>query len=291
MMSRRPRERWILLSNCQTLSLARGITAVAETVDCTGCDSWQMAERLADDPDYFRRFDFALILANLRDFPGFPADRLPPHADIPCFGFTGYHPDCCYVAADGEHITDGPVGPYHSMIALAGYKEQIGPAATARFFNDRIYEQAGYYRQWEAQRDETTNYFARFGYDIGGIFRKASRGRSFMHTIDHPDIVLMTEMAKVVLRRFDRPYREEAPAPVDALANVSWPIYPEVGERLGVAGDYRFRPIDRYITLDLNEYLEEAFASFGRWDRSRLRVFRHIQPRLQHIRRLIREGL
>src|SRR5206468_3525353 len=129
----------------------------------------------------------------------------------------------------------------------------------------------------EAQRDETTNYFARFGYDIGGIFRKASRGRSFMHTIDHPDIVLMTEMAKVVLRRFDRPYREQAPAPVDALANVSWPIYPEVGEWLGVAGDYRFRPLDRYITLDLNEYLEEAFASFGRWDRSRLRVFRHIQ--------------
>ena len=290
-MSRRVRERWILLSNCQTLSLARGLTAVAEAIECDACDAWQMTERLAADPDYFRRYDFMLVLANLRDLPGFPADRLPPHADVPCFSFTGYHPDCCYVAAEGERITDGLIGPYHSMIALAGYKEQIGPVATARFFNDRIFEQAGYYRQWLAQRDQMIERFGTFGYDIRGIFRKAGRGRSFMHTIDHPDIVLMTELAKVVLRRLDRPCREDAPLPVDALASMSWPVYPEVGEKLGVAGAYRFRPTGQYVSLDLNEYLEEAFASFGRWDRSQLRVSWQVQPRLQHIRQLIREAL
>jgi hypothetical protein len=111
-----------------------------------------------------------------------------------------------------------------------------------------------------------------------------------MHTIDHPDIMLMTELAKVVLRRFDRPYREEAPLPVDALAALTWPVYPEVGERLGVAGGYLFRPAGQYNALNLNEYLEDVFASFGRWDRSLLRVGRALEPRLQHIRRLIREG-
>jgi len=290
-MSRRARERWIVLSNCQTLSMARAVSALADTIDCDGCDAWQMAGLLAEDPDHFRRYDFMLLLNNLRDFPGFPADHLPPHVEIPAFTFTGYHPDCCYVAADGEHITDGVVGPYHSMIALAGYKEQIGPAATARFFTDRIYRQAGYYGLWEEQRAERIRGFANLGYDISGVFRKAGRGRSFMHTIDHPDIVLMMELAKVVLRKLDRPYREDAPLPVDVLANVTWPVYPEVGEQFGVAGAYRFRPIDRYMTLDLNEYLEETFASLGRWDRSRLRVTRRIQPRLQHIRQLIREGL
>lgn len=291
MMTRRGRERWILLSNCQTLSLARAVTALAETVDCAACDAWQMADRLAEDPDHFRQFDFMLVLANLRDFPGFPAERLPPHADVPCFNFTGYHPDCCYVAADGERIGDGPIGPYHSMIALAGYKEQLSPAATARFFNGRIYEQAGYYRQWLAQRDRMIARFAEFGFDIRGVFRKAGRGRSFMHTIDHPDIVLMMELAKIILRRLDRSYREEAPLPVDALANMSWPVYPEVGEQLGVAGDYRFRPTDSYAALGLDDYLETAFASFGRWDRSRLRVAWQVQSRLQHIRQLIREAL
>ena len=290
-MSRRVRERWIVLSNCQAVSLARAITAIAETVDCASCDAWQMKERIAADPDYFRQFDFALILPNLRDFSGFPSDRLPPNADLPGFSFSGYHPDCCYVAAAGERIPDGPVGPYQSMIALAGYKEQIGPKETARFFNDRIFEQAGYYRQWQAQRDEMIERFAGFGYDIRGIFRRAGRGRCFMHTIDHPDIRLMIEMAKAVLRRFDRAYREEAPLPVDVLADLSWPVYPEVGEQFGVAGDYRFRPISQYVTLDLNEFLEEQFASFCRWDRSQLRVARPIEPRLQHIRKLIRESL
>jgi hypothetical protein len=290
-MTYRPRERWILLSNCQARSLARGITAVADTVDCDGCNAWQMADRLAADPDYFQQYDFMLFLGDLRSFPGFPADRLPPHAEMPCFSFTGYHPDCCYVMADGEKITDGFIGPYHSMIALAGYKERLAPSATARFFTDRIYEQAGYYRQWEAQREDMVKRFAGFGYDIGGIFRTAGRGRAFMHTIDHPDIVLMTELGKVILRRLGRPYREDAPLPVDALASVSWPVYPEVGEQLGVAGEYRFRRFDRYMSLDLNEYLQEAFACYGRWDRSRLRVSRAIQPRLQHIRRLIRDSL
>jgi hypothetical protein len=289
-MSRRPRERWILLSNCQTLSLAHAITAVAETVDCAGCDAWQMAERLEADPDYFRSFDFMLVLANLRDFPGFPADRLPPHVDVPCFSFTGYHPDCCYVTAAGERIQDGLIGPYHSMIALAGYKEQLGPAATARFFNDRVFAQAGYYRQWLAQRDCMIERFAEFDYDIRGIFRTAGRGRSFMHTIDHPDIVLFTELAKVILRRLDRPYREDAPLPVDGLADLNWPVYPEVGTQLGVAGAYRFRPAQRYDALDLPDYLEQAFASFGRWDRSELRVAWQLQPRLQHIRQLLRGG-
>jgi len=290
-MSRRPRERWILLSNCQTLSLARAITAVAETVECEACDAWQMAGRLEADPDYFRTFDFMLVLANLRDFPGFPADRLPDHVDVPCFNFTGYHPDCCYVSAAGERIQDGLIGPYHSMIALAGYKEQIGPEATARFFNDRLFEQAGYYRQWLAQRDRMIARFAEYGWDISGVFRKAGRGRSFMHTVDHPDIVLFIELAKVILRRLERPCREDASLPIDTLAEVSWPVYPEVGERLGIAGSYRFRPAHRYDALDLAEYLEEAFGSFGRWDRSELRVSWQIQPRLQHIRQLIRDNL
>lgn len=290
-MSRRVRERWIVLSNCQTLSMARAVSALSDTIDCDGCDAWQMAGRLAEDPDYFRRYDFMLLLGDLRSFPGFPADGLPPHIEMPGVRFTGYHPDCCYVAADGENITNGVIASYHSMIALAGYKEQIGPSATARFFDGRIYEQAGYYGHWQSERDGLIERFAKFGYDIGGIFRKAGRGRCFMHTIDHPDIVLMTELAKVVLRRLDRPHQEDVPQPVDVLANVSWPVYPEIGERLGVAGAYRFRPAERYATLDLQDYLEEAFAVFGRWDRSRLRVARNIQPRLQHIRQLIREGL
>lgn len=290
-MTRRPRERWILLSNCQTLSLSRAISAVADSVDCEGCDVWQMAERLESDPDYFRRFDFALILANLRDFPGFPADRLPDHADVPSFSFTGYHPDCCYVTAAGERVMDGLIGPYHSMIALAGYKEQIGPELTARFFHDTMFERAGYYRQWGAERDRMIARFAEFDHDISGVFRRAGRGRSFMHTIDHPDIVLMAELAKVILRRLDRRCRDTTPLPVDALADMSWPVYPEVGERLGIHGEYRFRPTGHYSALDLHEYLEEAFACFARWDRSELRVGWQVQPRLQHIRRLIREAL
>ena len=289
-MAKQTRERWIVLSNCQSEGLARSITALADRVDCDSCDVWQMGDRLAGDPDYFRRYDFALVLPDALAFPGFPADRLPLSAYVPMFQFTGYHPDCCYVRAEGDYIYDGFIGPYHSMIALAGYKEQISAAETARWFNDTLYQAAGYYFQWEAQRDAMIARFASHGFEIGGIFRRPSRGRSFMHTIDHPDIMLMMELARVILRRFDRRCHADAPPPVDSLAMMSWPVYPEIGEQLGVAGAYRFRTANLYGAIGLEDYLEEAFARFGRWDRSVLRVDLEIQPRLQHIRKLIREG-
>lgn len=286
------REHWVVLSNCQSLGLANAIAAVGRGISCDACDVWQMAGLLAENPDHFRRYDRALILPEARPFPGFPSDdALPPAVDVPSFIFGGYHPDCCYVSADGQLILDDLIGPYHSMIALAAFKEGIGAAGAARWFTGPVYERAGYYRQWGAQRERLIALFAGHGFNIRGVFRRAGRGRSFMHTIDHPTMGMLIEIARVILRTLDRPVDEQAAAPADQLAVTSWPIYPEVGEQYGVAGSYRFRPANRYESIDLDEYLEKAFAEFDRWDRSLLRVASDIQPRLQLVRQIIREGL
>lgn len=284
------RERWVVISNCQTYGLARAIEAVGHDIDCDGCDVWKMGERLAADPDYFRQYDFALVMPDGRGLPGFPTDALPAHADVPAFLFGGYHPDCCYVYADGVLISDGYVGPYHSMIALAAYKEKMRPAEAVRWFNPAVYRKAGYHLMWEAQRDHLIFVFGHFGLDIGPLFRKLGRGRSFMHTIDHPKIDVLMEIARIVMRSLDRPVDDHAPPPPDELAITNWPIYPEIGELLGVAGAYRFRPANQYPAIGLEDYLEQAFAIFGRWDRSRLRVTLDIQPRLLAIRQAMREG-
>lgn len=287
-----PRERWILLSNCQSLGLARAITAVSRSVQCDSCDVWEMPARLADDPDYFRRYDFALILPEARAWPGFPADdMLPRSVDLPSFIFGGYHPDCCYVRADGKLITEGLIGPYQSMIVLAAYKEGLEVADTARFFADGVYRQAGYYRLWDAQREALVAQYADHGFDIRAVFRTASRGKAMMHSPDHPTIDVLLDIARILLDRFDRPNHAVVPPPIDNLAVTSWPIYPEIGEWFGVPGAYLFRPRNEYAAMDLDSYIERALEEFRPWDRSLLRVPREVQPRLQLIRRLIREAL
>lgn len=286
-----PRERWIVLSNCQSLGLSRAITAVARTVQCDSCDIWQMPARLEEDPDYFRRYDLALVLPEVRARPAFPADALPASVDLPSFIFGGYHPDCCYVRADGNLITEGLTGPYQSMIVLAAYKEGLGVGDTARLFTDSLYRQAGYYLQWDAQRDALVDQYAAHGFDVRPLFRSASRGKAMMHTPDHPTIEVLMDIARVVLASLDRPVHAVVPPPTDNLAVTSWPVYPEVGEQLGVAGAYLFRPRNEYAAMDLENYIGRALEEFRPWDRSLLRVARDVQPRLQLIRRLIQEGM
>lgn len=285
------RERWIVIAACQALGLARAIGAVARSIDCDSCDIWQIEALLAKDPDHFLSYDFALVLPEAHDLPMLSGVKLPPHIDVPAFMFGAYHPDCCYVFANGESVADGPIGPYHSMIALAAYKEELNSSEAARFYNVGVYEQAGYHVHWQPHRDHMVEIFAQAGIDIAAIFRKLSRGHSFMHTTDHPAIVVLVEIARAILRKLDRPTHDVVAPIVDNLAVTSWPIYPEIGELLGVRGAYQFRFANTYRAVDLETYLLSAFATFGRWHKSELRVIPGIQRRLQLIRRIIREGL
>lgn len=285
------REKWIVLAACQALGLARAIEAVAKSIDCDACDAWQIKGFLAQDPDYFRSYDFALVLPELHDPQILSAENLPSYIDVPAFMFGAYHPDCCYTFANGASVTDGPIGPYHSMIALAAYKEELAASEAVKFYALSVYEQAGYHLHWEPHRNHMIATFAKSGLDIAPMFKKLSRGGSFMHATDHPTIEVLVEIARATLKKLDRPTHDVVPPIVDNLAVMNWPIYPEIGELLGVRGAYQFRVANTYRTVDLETYLQSAFDTFGRWHKSELRVIPEIQRRLRHIRRIIREGL
>lgn len=284
------RQRWIVISNCQSFGLANSIEALARDVECAACDNWSFQRAVAADPDHFRDYDFALILPEAKDWPGFDAARLPPTMEVPAFQFAAYHPDSVYVFADGTMFLDGVIAAYQSMIALAAYKEALSPERAATFFNATIYQSAGYFGQWEMQRDWLVGLYRDAGLEIGASLLRRSRGQAFMHTVNHPRIGILFDLARAILDKLGQPVFAEVPLPPDNLAATAWPIYPEVGERLGLAGAYLFKPAEKHKPLDLVHYLAESFRRFAPWDKSQLRVIKPLEPALKRIRRHMREA-
>ena len=284
------RERWVVISNCQSFGLANSIEAQAKTIECTACDVHEFRRAIAENPEHFRAYDFALILPEAFDGIDRDATGLPPYRLVPAFQFPAYHPDSVYVFADGAFV-EGVIGSYQSMIALAAYKEGLAAEQAATFFDARIYQAAGYFSQYDPYRTWLVEHFAAHDIDIAPIFLRRTRGAALMHTVNHPAIAVLFDLARAILVQMERPIFADVTPPSDNLAGISWPIYPEVGERLGLPGNYLFKPAYRHKPLDLIGFLGRSLEHFAPWHRSQLSVIPNLVQPLRRIRRHMRDGL
>ena len=280
------RERWAVISNCQTVGLAHSIEALARDIDCVGVDVHEFRRTVAAEPDHYRRYDYALVLPEALE--GVEAD-LPPHRMVPAFQFPAYHPDSVYVFADGVFFP-GVIDMYQSMIALAAYKEGLEAESAARFFATPVYQRAGYFAMWTPFRDWLIAHFGEAKIDVAPIFLRRAKGRALMHTINHPTIEVLYDIARAILVQMDKPIHDGVPPPPDNLAAIAWPIYPEVGERLGLGGSYLFKPAHVHKPLALVDYLDASLKLFAARDRSELSVIPNLVQPLRRIRRMMRDA-
>lgn len=190
-------KRWIVIANCQAFGLASSISSLAPQLVCDGIDVWQFQRQMRENPGFYRaHYDFAIVSEEVRLWYPYEPSDLPPFIDIPNFTFSAFHPDCCYVTAEGK-VVDGVVGPYHSMIALAAYKEHLSPVDAVNFFNEAVFEYAGFFDLWEEQRNRLVTQFAAAGVSIGPALRRMSHGNSFMFTVDEIEANLVAFLEAV----------------------------------------------------------------------------------------------
>jgi hypothetical protein len=107
-----------------------------------------------------------------------------------------------------------------------------------------------------------------------------------MHAHNHPRLRVLLDVAKALLERLG-----ENTLPVEALdylqdtfaVSATWPVYPEIAERLGIRGSYLFKPasvgpvdVRGLRLLDLEQFVNasfEAFRQVGRKDLGSDRAF------------------
>lgn len=257
-------EAWLIISNAQTFGLANSMRLLTNDVKIDHVDVWTLRASLDHFVQTIPTYDRIVIHPQI-EHGYYDFSSVEKLSRIPSIQFDAYHPDICFVGARGQLI-NGPMGAYHSMIALAGFRAGLSAERTRALFRRDIFERSGFFSRWESERKKLLESFAAHGLDIADSFRTWSRRESFMYGIDHSKARPIRDIARVFLRQCGIETNQTDIVPADVImAGCCFPVYPEVAEVLGVEGSYMFKPHQDYRLISLEKFIEQSFALYGNY--------------------------
>lgn len=200
----------------------------------------------AEVVDYLQRCDIVFSHWFDQSWGVLSNDRLRARVSslhiLPVIGFTGWHPDIALLS-HGDRQFLSPVGYYHSAIAATAFRLGYRPEETETLFNSLIFAELGYFEEYDTSWQLMVDYLDLFGLVPYLGLEEWRRDGPFMWTVNHPKIAILARVARAaaILAGLMGPDAPLAVPGYDRLSSYTgWPVYPEIGDRLGVPGDYRF---------------------------------------------------
>lgn len=277
-----------VVGNCQSFGVACAMksfdpTATVDQFSVIGRTRADMAllARTLSTYDYVFSHDFPEGHVRGGDSAAL-RERLDDITFFPAVGFAAFHPDLVYVfdGTRGQAVM-GPLGPYHSALALFAFRRGLTLAQAQALFARNVYEAVGYLDLWDAAAKELVDTTKRrFDMDIGGDLMRWTRRGVFMYSIVHPRPFVLVDIAKQSFARvgltvpdFDIDYY----AADDLSRGEIFPVYPEIGEMYGFSGSYTFKlenrraaGVDSFLTLP--QYLSACYKVYQRCECAQPRV-------------------
>ena len=259
-------EKWLLISHCQTFGLTNSLNLLAPGIEVEPMGIWGYQDNLAAVTQSLGDYNRVLALPEVLATPGADFSTARKVDTIPGVLFRAYHPDLCY-AYSGDQALQGPADAYHSMIAIAAFNRGLGIEDTLRLFNAKSYEIGGYMELWQPESEALLASFSAIDIDLSSALRRWAMTSAFMYSINHIRIGCLYDIARAYLKRERVEILESDVLPPDNLAQgACFPVYPEIGERLGVEGSYVFKKQDGYRRFTLEQFVRgsfELYAGFG----------------------------
>ncbi|MGH8539813.1 MAG: GSCFA domain-containing protein [Stenotrophobium sp.] len=193
---------------------------------------------------------------------------------FPSISFLAFHPDLVSVSlkSTGASVR-GPCGDYHSSLAFLGWKAGLSVAETQKLYRNEIFQRLGFFHFWQSSTAALLEEGKTAGLALSGLLDDWLVRGCFMHSIHSPKLFVIADIAKALLQRNGVAVISGNPAEYayDSLANGAiWPVYPEIGEKLVIAGNYTFKLAAPNLltdepvrTLDLKEFLTRYFAVYS----------------------------
>ncbi len=207
---------------------------------------------------------------------------------FPTIGFAAYHPDIVHATVNSEQLRGG-LGPYHSAIALLGWKAGVSASATQQLFNESVFRKLGYFDFWTPARDAMLAKSHTTDVPLHRFVERWRGGGAFMHTTNHPQLRVVADIARQVAILMEVSPDNSKPEDMveDHLARqFVLPVYPEIATSLGIEGSYEFLlpgRDDRRERIDLREMIERTFAAYASIDPSDVRCDRFTSPAWQEV--------
>lgn len=263
-------QRWLVVSNCQTVGTANSLALLNPDAVVEACDVWQLQHEPERWQAAVREFERVFVLHELVTMGLLDVSGVDNVVLLPSVVFTGYHPDLCYAVA-GEQAVQTPLSEYNSIIALAAFKKGLHERDALALYNRRIYEAGGYFDVWSAAKTQLLAHFEQLGYELSGQFRRWTLHAAFMHSVNHPKIECIFDIAYLAsLKAGAKPLRCPM-RPHDNLSNsVAFAIYDEIAEFCGIEGAYLFKVPHQYKLLTLEEFVTASFEAYRARDLDRM---------------------
>ncbi len=195
---------------------------------------------------------------------------------IPMITFAAFHPDCIYVGgtgSDGRAPVFGPLGPYHSALALFAFRNGLSPREANALFNNNVFEALRYFDFWnEASAELIEGVKRNCGLDLSAELGHWARRGVFMYTVNHPKPFVLVDVAKKLLKHIgisvpDIDYENYLID--DFIRYPIFPVYPPVGAHYGCPGSYTFKLTSTHAPRDVGDYLLLPQFLSGSYERYR----------------------
>lgn len=252
--------KWLLVFNCTNIGLANCLRLLAADLEVEATDYGSFRRESAD---YRKRLgDFELVITA----PHFVSNE---HIDfrsaralqtLPTIYFDAYHPDLCYLSTEAG-ILKGPLGDYHSKIITAAYQHGVAERDVRGLFSRQHYRAFGYLDRWARGKQRLLDGFTDAGCPVDHCFSRWSARGTFMHSVNHPSIHVLYDVACVLLDKHGIGYQRSGLLPHDNLLNGPvWPVFDEIAESLSVPGSYQFKLPKQYRCIGLDEFIARSYA-------------------------------
>lgn len=276
----------------QCASAALGLTPVYIHPKKSDENHSLVTEAFADAEVVFARAD------KVKDFEELA--RSTGHPDLPVIfaprlHFSGFHPDVVTPAKAAGKLPL-PMGNANSAILLAAWRAELTEGEALTLFREEVFEALGYYEAFGLASELLAEECRRAALDVQPLMERWMEDAPFFYLPLHPNITVLRDIALTQLRNANLYGGSAAPAVEDPFSsNFIWPVYPEIGERLGIPGDYIFRPRNwqrkdrRTIApMDLETFIARTFAAYRSSPPDLSSFPRLADPRLDSLRRFVK---
>ncbi len=201
--------------------------------------------------------------------------RLPGKVTMaPAISFAAFHPDLVFIQEkDKLHgFIFGPLGPYHSAIALFAYRAGLSVDEARAMFNENVFKAVGYLDIWNEAAEEFIGHAkTHYALDLSTDLMNWARRGIFMYSNVHPKGYVLSDLARRLWEKagLKPPAADFSYYEIHDLARAEiYPVYPGIARVYGAQGGYLFKMQNHHLAntvgdfLTLPQYLSASFKTF-----------------------------
>ena len=280
-------KRGVVISNCQCQPLKHALSLHCADIrfEFLGVHLMSPHTREAEIEAFVAKaraeYDVVLSIPLSDDFGALSLGRLRDTfsdkfvATISNVFFAGLHPDLTYIGGLAQRV-EGPLGDYHSGVALMAYLRGRSIEQTLALFRDDIYTAMGYHDAYAASLAELVHRDVGVDVSIAADLPMLLEQELCFLTVNHPTSWLFSHYAGTIARWLEAQgvtrrsgWASGPMGLINYLASAAiFPVYPEIAARHGLEriGSYVFQTAtigdEPAACLNLESFVTGSFAAY-----------------------------